>query len=245
MPLCPQAALLRAVAYLFQYLSDKPGITEFAHAGFHQDADHGARFNGIDAQVVGDGIQLGQVIGFPDAAIGPQQAQGFVLDRRDNLITVGAGIHVTALNQATRHAGVFLLAAAGNILPAHEITAHLHGFPVGVNQASGGEITHRETAYVIGIVSHHGSAETFVAVDHLVLTQFFRVIPHSGDDFFPFVQLRHPVQVRYDCLDFFAAQHGADPASCSQPGRAPVGIADSDSGEQPPVFANGAAQGPG
>ena len=84
-----------------------------------------AELDGVHAEVVGHVVELREVVGIAEAAVGAEQAEGLVLDGRDDLLAVGVVVDVAALDDAARHAGVRLLAAARGVELADVVAAHL------------------------------------------------------------------------------------------------------------------------
>jgi hypothetical protein len=56
-------------------------VRPFGLAVFHQHADQCPGLDRVNNQVVGDGIELGDVVGLLDTAIGAKQTDGLVLKR--------------------------------------------------------------------------------------------------------------------------------------------------------------------
>ena len=148
---------------------------------------------------------------------------------------------------ATGHAGVGLLAAAGGVQLADVVAAHLEGLARRyIGQLAGREVAHRQPADVVLVVGHAHRADLVVEVhDDRVLAQHLRVLLDAGGDLLAVVKVGHLVQVDDDGLDLLAAHDRADATTRGQPRGAQVLVAKGDAGQQPLVFADRAAEGNG
>ena len=135
-----------------------------------------------------------------------------------------------------------MLAAAGNILRANKVAAHLERLVIG-HLLAGAEIAHGQAAHVIHIVGHaHGADGVIEVHDDRIVAQLLGVGAHIAQHRFAIVERRHLVQIDDDGFDLLVAHDRAHAAACGQARRAAIIVAKGDARQQSLIFAHGAAK---
>ena len=233
------------LAALAQRVADRvhpARVPERALARLHQHPDRAAELDRVDAEIVGLEVQPGELVGVLEPAVRAEEPDRLVLDRRDDLVAVRVRVDVAALDDAAGHAGVGLLAAAGEVLLAEEVPAETERGVVGVDGAPAAEVPDRESADVVGVVRDHRRAGLLEGLDRGLGVEELPVLLDRAHDLLPVVQRGHPVEIDDDRLDLLDAHDRADAAARGEPRRAEIGVAERDARQEPAVLADRSAE---
>ena len=165
---------------VFQDAADSGPVAERQDARLHR-YTHGDRgLNGINPQVVHQGVGLGDMIQVVDTAVGPHGPDRFVLEAGGLIVFVDIVVDLRTLDDTTGMAAVFRFAATFHDLIVHGLAGDL----VMARKLTGGEIACRQSAGLVDDIDQDIGAVLAESLTDRMIDKRFRKDLVGGLEFF-------------------------------------------------------------